>query len=133
MWTRFNGLNLLVKIFLAELLLEINLQLKMRIFSNKDLAEELQKPIIRKFEKRKAHPPFIDNIWGADLADMQLISKLNKGIRFLLFVIDICSKYAWIIPLKDEKGITITNAFQKDLKESNRKRNKTWVDKGSEF
>ena len=105
----------------------------MRIFSNKELAEELQKPIIRKFEKRKAHSPFIDNIWGADLADMQLISKLNKGIRFLLFVIDICSKYAWIIPLKDEKSITITNAFQKDLKESNRKRNKTWVDKGSEF
>ena len=78
MWTRFNGLNLLVKIFLAELLLEINLQLKMRIFSNKELAEELQKPIIRKFEKRKAHSPFIDNIWGADLADMQLISKLNS-------------------------------------------------------
>ena len=77
MWTRFNGLNLLVKIFLAELLLEINLQLKM-IFSNKELAEELQKPIIRKFEKRKAHSPFIDNIWGADLADMQLISKLNS-------------------------------------------------------
>ena len=133
MWTRFNGLNLLVNIFLAELLLEINLQLKMRIFSNKELAEELQKPIIRKFEKRKAHSPFIDNIWGADLADMQLSSKLNKGIRFLLFVIDICSKYVWIIPLKDEKGITITNAFQKDLKESNPKRNKTWVDKGSEF
>ena len=64
---------------------------------------------------------------------MQLISKFNKGFRFLLCVIDIFSKYAWVVPLKDKKGITITNAFQKILKESNRKPNKIWVDKGSEF
>ena len=64
---------------------------------------------------------------------MQLISKLNKGIRFLLCVIDINSKYAWVIPLIDKKGIKITNAFQKLLKEFNRKPNKVWVDKGSEF
>ena len=64
------------------------------IISNKELAEELHKPIIRKFEKRKVHSPFIDNIWGADLADMQLISKFNKGFRFLLFVVDIYGKYA---------------------------------------
>ena len=70
---------------------------------------------------------------GADLADMQLISKFNKGFRFLLCVIDIFSKYAWVVPLKDKKGITIINAFQKILKESNRKPNKIWVDKGSEF
>ena len=63
---------------------------------------------------------------------MQLISKFNKGIRFLLCRIDIFSKYAWVIPLKDKKGITITNAFQKILKESNRKPNKIWVDKDSE-
>ena len=50
---------------------------------------------------------------------MQLISKFNKGIRFLLCVTDTYSKYAWVIPLKDKKGITITNAFQKILKESN--------------
>ena len=56
---------------------------------------------------------FIDNIWGADIADMQLISKFNKQILFLC-VIDIFSKYAWIIPLKEKKGITITNAFKKD-------------------
>ena len=66
--------------------------------SNKRLAEELHKPVIRKFNKRKVHSPFIDNIWGADLADMQLISKFNKGFRFLLCVIDIYSKYAWVIP-----------------------------------
>ena len=64
---------------------------------------------------------------------MQLIKKFNKGFRFLLCVIDIYSKYAWVIPLKDKKGISITNAFQKIKKESNRKPNKIWVDKGSEF
>ena len=97
------------------------------------LTEELHKPIIRKFNKGKVHSPFIDNIWGADLADVQLISKFSKGFRFLLCVIDIYSNYAWVIPLKDKKGTTITNAFQKILKESNRKPNKIWVDKGSEF
>ena len=61
--------------------------------SDKELAEELHKPVIRKFEKRKVQSTFIDNIWGADLADMQLISKFNKGICFLLCVIDIFSKY----------------------------------------
>ena len=64
---------------------------------------------------------------------MQLISKFNKGFRFLLCIIDIFSKYAWVVPLKDRKGITITNAFQKILKESNRKANKIWVNKGIEF
>ena len=64
---------------------------------------------------------------------MQLISKLNTGFRFLLCVIDIFSRYAWVVSLKDKKGITITNAFQKILKESNRKPNVLWVDKGSEF
>ena len=101
--------------------------------SNKELAEELQKPIIRKFKKRQVHSPFIDNIWGADLADMQLTSKFNKGFRFLFCLIDIYSKYAWVIPLKDKKGIAINNTFRKILKESNRKPNKIWVDKGNEF
>ena len=79
----------------------------------RELAEELQKPIIRKFNKRKIQSRFIDNIWGADLADIQLISKFNKRFRFLLCVIDIYSKYAWVILLKDKKDTTITNAFQK--------------------
>ena len=100
---------------------------------NEQLAEELHKPIIRKFEKRKVYSTFKDNIWGVDLADMQLLSKYNKGIRFLLCVIDIFSKYAWVVPLKDKKGISIVKAFQSILKQSNSKPNKTWVDKGSEF
>ena len=61
---------------------------------NKELAEKLHKPITTKFEKRKVHSFFIDNIWGADLANMQLISKFSKGFRFLLYVIDIYYKYA---------------------------------------
>ena len=68
------------------------------------------------FNKRKVHSSFINNIWGADLADIQLISRFSKGFRFLLCVIDIYSKYAWVIPLKDKKGIMITNAFQKNLR-----------------
>ena len=64
---------------------------------------------------------------------MQSISKFDKGFRFLLCVIDIFSKSAWVIPLKDKKGVSTVNAFQKILKESNRRPNKIWVDKGSEF
>ena len=79
--------------------------------SDRQVAEELHKPIIRKFKKRKVQSPFIDNICVADFTDMQLISKFNKRIRFLLWAIDVFSKYAWVIPLKDKKDITITNAF----------------------
>ena len=100
---------------------------------NEQLADEFHKPIIRKLEKRKVYSTFKDNIWGVDAADMQLSSKYNKGIRFLLCVIDIFSKYAWVVPLKDEKVISIVKAFQSILKQSNRKPNKIWVDKGSEF
>ena len=64
---------------------------------------------------------------------MELMRKFNKGFRFLLCIIDIFNKYAWVIPLKDEKGVSVVNTFQKILKESNRKPNKIWVDKGSEF
>ena len=70
---------------------------------NQQLAEELHKPIIKRFEKRKVHAAFKDNIWDVDLADMQLLSKYNKGIRFLLCAIDIFSKYGWVVPLKDKK------------------------------
>ena len=101
---------------------------------NQQLADQLDKPIIRKFEKRKVHAAFKDNIWGADLADMQLLNKYNKGIKeFLLCVIDIFSKYAWVVPLKDKKGVSVVKASQGILKQSNKKPNKIWVDKGSEF
>ena len=97
------------------------------------LAEELHKRIIRKFKKITVYSAFKDNIWGADLADMQLVSKFNKGFRFLLCILDIFSRQAWVVPLKGKKGISIVNVFQKILDDSNRKPNKIWVDEKSEF
>ena len=70
---------------------------------NEQLAKEPHKAIIRKLKKRKVHSTFKDNIWRTDLADMQLISKFNKRFRFLLCVIDIFTKYAWVVPVKDKK------------------------------
>ena len=64
---------------------------------------------------------------------MQLISKFNKGFRLLLCVIDIFSKYTWVVSLKDKKGASIVNVFQQILNKSERKRNKIWLDKESEF
>ena len=98
--------------------------------SKKELAEELQKPIIRKFQKRKVHSTFIDNICDVDLADMKFITKFNKEIHFLLCVIDIFHKYASVIPLKDKIRLQLLMLF-KTLKESNR--NEIWVHKGSAF
>ena len=80
------------------------------------LADELHKPVIKTFNKRKVYSQFKDNIWGVDLADTQSLSK-----------------YAFIVPLKDKKGTSITNAFNKIMKQSNRKPNKIWVDQGGEF
>ena len=80
---------------------------------NYQLANELHKPIIRKFKKRKVYSSFRDNIWGVDLADMQSLRKYNRGIKSLLCVIDLFSKYAWVVLFKGKRGITIVNAFQK--------------------
>ena len=85
---------------------------------NYQLANELHKPIIRKFKKRKVYSSFRDNIWGVDLADMQSLSKYNKGIKYLLCAIDLFSKYAWVIPIKDKKGASIVNAFKKIIKKT---------------
>ena len=103
------------------------------IKENQQLANEPHKPIVRKFKKRKVYSSFKDSIWDVDLANMQLISKYNKGIRCLLCAIDFFSKYVFVVPLKDKKGSTIANAFEKILNNSKRKPNKIWVDQGSEF
>ena len=92
--------------------------------SKKELAEELQRPLIKKFNKRIIHSFVVDYIWSAGVTDTQLISKFSKEIRFLLCVIYIFNKYKWIIPLEDKKGIKTNNAFQKFSKESNCKPNK---------
>ena len=103
------------------------------IGSSSILADELHKPIINKFNKRKVYSQFKDNIWGVHLADMQSLSRKNKDIKYLLCAIDLFSKYAFVIPLKDKKGISIVNAFNKIIKQSNRKPNKIWADQGGEF
>ena len=97
------------------------------------LADELHKPVIKKFNKRKVYSQFKDNISGEDLADMQSLSKRNKAIKYFLCAIDLFSKYAFVVPLKDKKGISIANAFNKIIKQSNRKPNKIWVDHGGGF
>ena len=85
--------------------------IKNEIKQNQQLANELHKPITRKFFKKNVYSSFKDNIWGVDLADMQLISKYNKRIRCLLCTIYLFSKCAFVVPLKDKKGLTIANAF----------------------
>ena len=80
---------------------------------NYQLANELHKPIIKKFKKRKVYSSFRDNIWGVDLADMQSLSRYNKGFKYLLCTIDLFSKYAWVTPIKDKNGTSIVNAFKK--------------------
>ena len=98
------------------------------------IKNQYKSPANQLLEKpRKEHSSFIDNIWGAEFADMHLISKFNKRFRFLSCFIDIFSKHTWVIPLKDKKGIKITDTFQKILNDSNFKPNKIWVDKGSKF
>ena len=89
---------------------------------NKQLANELHKPIIKKFKKREVYSSCKDNIWGVDFADMQLIAKYNKGIKCLLCAIDLFSKYAFVIPLKGKKGVYIVNAFQSILNSSKKKK-----------
>ena len=73
----------------------------------------------------------IDKIWATDLIDMQAFSRYNKGIKYLLTIIDVFSKYGWIVPLKQKNGIAVASALEKVFKE--RKPEKLWVDKGKEF
>ena len=73
----------------------------------------MHNPIIKNFKKTAVYYGFKDNIWGVDLVDMQSLSKYNKGIKYLLCAIDFFSKYAWVVPIKDKKGVSIVDAFQK--------------------
>ena len=82
---------------------------------NEQLAEELHKPVIKKFKRRKVYAKFKDNVWGADLAEMGLLCSKNKNVRYLLCVIDVLNmhEYAWVKPVKDKKDKTVLNAFIK--------------------
>ena len=82
--------------------------------------------------KKESFFIFRDNIWGVDLADMQSLSKYNKGNKYLLCASDLCSKYAWVISIKYKERTSIVNVFKKIMSER-RKQNKIWVDQDSEF
>ena len=97
-----------------------------------ELAEELHKPITKKFKKRRVYVKGANKIWAADLVDMHAFSKTNKGFKYILMVIDIFSKYGWAIPLKTKTGIEVTKAFS-TLWSSTKPPERLWVDKGKEF
>ena len=99
--------------------------------SNKILSEELYKPKRKNFPRRKIIVNHIEEIFAADLVEMQKFTKINKGYRYLLTCIDIFSKYNFVIPLKDKKGINVKNALQKIFKERSPKF--LWTDRGTEF
>ena len=105
---------------------------KEKINWQKQLADELHKPIKRKFTQRRVIVNHIDEIWAADLIEMQQFSKWNKGYKYLLMVIDVFSKYGWIVLLKNKQGDAIRESFQSIFKNC-RKREYLWTDKGSEF
>ena len=100
---------------------------------NKELPQELHKPVIKKFKSNKAYARFKDNIWAADLTEMGSLSSKKQGIKYLLFVVDVFIKYAWVKPLKDEKGKIVHNGFIETVNESNWKPKKLWVDQRREF
>ena len=127
------GLTSIVYKFFNERTKGSGINNKGNLLVNSQLAEELHKPIIKDFNRRKVYSSFKDNVWGVDLADMQFISKYNKGIRYLLCVIDLFSRCSRVIPLKNKNGESIVEGFEKILDNSNRKPNKIWVEHGSEF
>ena len=85
---------------------------KITSVNNEQLANELHQPIIKKFKRRKVYSSFKGNTWGIDLADMSLISKFNKGIKYLLCVINFFSRHAWVIGIKDKKGVILQMHFK---------------------
>ena len=95
---------------------------------NEQLAKELHKPVTKKFKKRKFYVRFKDNIWPADLAEMDSLSSKNKNVKYLLCVIHAFTKNAWVKPLQDKKGKTVLHAFMEIVNESNCLPNKLWVD-----
>ena len=93
----------------------------------------MHKPVKRKFQRRRVIAYDIDDVWSSDLVEMQEWSKENKGFRYMLNVVDVFSKYAWSVPMKDKTGITTVNAFKQIIEISKRKPQHIWVDKGKEF
>ena len=96
------------------------------------LEDELHKPIKPNFTRQRVIVNGIDKIWCSDLIEVQQFSKWNKGYGYLLMLLDLFSKYGWIVPLKDKKGETVTEAF-KTIFEEGRKPQYLWTDNGKEY
>ena len=92
----------------------------------------MHKPGTKKFKRRRVFARFKNNVWAADLAKMWSFSLKNKNVEYVLCVIDVFPKYAWVKPLKDNKCKTVLNAFIEIANKSNGKPNKLWVDPGRE-
>ena len=97
---------------------------------NEQLACELHKSITKKFKRINVYLNFKDNIWVADLAEMEPFPSKNKNVKYSISIIYIFTKYARVKPLKDKKGKSISNSFMEVVNKSNHKPNKLWVDQG---
>ena len=97
------------------------------------LTDELHKPVKRKFEKRQVFVRNVDDIWAADLVDMQYYSRTNKGFKYILMIIDVFSKYGWAIPLKNKTSAEVVRAFTELWNSGQKPPKYLWTDKGKEF
>ena len=104
-----------------------------RVNLNEQLAEELHKPVTKILKRRKIYARLEDNIWTADLAELGSLSSKNKIVKYVLSVIYVFAKYAWVKPLEDKKGKTVLNAFIEIVNECNCKPNILWVNQRREF
>ena len=104
----------------------------MGIWSNQ-LADELHKPVRRRFQKRSVFAKQVDDIWTADLVDMSQYSRSTSGYKYIITVIDVFSKYGWIVPLKAKTGKEVAMAFQKLVTTANAPPSRLWTDRGTEF
>lgn len=100
---------------------------------SKTFSEEVHHRVVRKFPRRRVEVYRVDEIWALDLASMETVSKYNEGYKYILCIIDVFSKYAWCVPLKNKTGPSILEAIKLVVDESDRSPEKIWVDQGGEF
>ena len=117
---------------LEQGIIGLKYRLGMGVHWSSQLADELHKPVSRSFQKRSVFAKQVDDIWTADLVDMPPYSRSNSGYKYLLTMIDVFSKYGWIVPLKTKTGKEVATAFQ-ELFSSNAPPSRLWMDKGTEF
>ena len=119
------------KLIRAKVNFGLSAPIKKKLKFTDVLADELYKPVTRKYQRRRVNVKGVEEIWAADLIDMQAFSKDNNGIKYLLTLIDVFSKFVWIVPLKRKPGEEVADKFSRIFKV--RKPCKVWVDRGKEF